>query len=174
MQLHINLGAKKQNCSLGTFTHWLLMTMKRAILLTACSPSTFELLRSLIQLDKPSDKTYAQLVKQLTDHYHRYYTKPVCSISQPVQRIAQGKAAPTQPKCYRCGGLHEQNNCRFIQSTCHSCGKKGHISCVCRSTPKTPSHAPTKGRNVHNKKRNPSNAVPAFHRLRPGSSATRQ
>ena len=35
-------------------------SMTRAILFTDCSPSTFELLRSLIQPDKPSDKMYAQ------------------------------------------------------------------------------------------------------------------
>ena len=53
---------------------------KRAILITALSPSTFELLRSLIQPAKPMEKTYAQLVKQLADHYH---PKP----SEIVQRF---------------------------------------------------------------------------------------
>ena len=37
--------------------------------------------------------------------------------------------------CYRCGGPHLANKCRFIKENCHSCGKTGHISKVCRSKP---------------------------------------
>ena len=200
-------------------------TKKRAILLTACSPSTFELLRSLVQPHKPSDKTYAELVTQLSEHYHpkpseivqrfKFNTRDrepsesvssyvaslkslaehcnfgdslnsmlrdrlVCGVKdigiqkrllqetdltfqksfeiaqgietanrnakdlQPgttqsqltVQRVAhtpqQSNRTPTAT-CYRCGGTHAQHTCRFRDTTCHSCGKRGHISRVCRS-----------------------------------------
>ena len=42
---------------------------------------------------------------------------------------------PTQPwcKCYQCGGNHFPGKCRFKDSECHYCGKKGHIAKVCRS-----------------------------------------
>ncbi len=35
--------------------------------------------------------------------------------------------------CYRCGGSHPQNQCRFREAECHFCHKKGHISKVCNS-----------------------------------------
>ena len=35
--------------------------------------------------------------------------------------------------CYRCGGRHLANDCRFRSSVCNYCKKKGHIQRVCRS-----------------------------------------
>ena len=52
--------------------------------------------------------------------------------------------------CYRCGGPHLANKCWFITEKCHSCGRTGHISKVCRSKPSTlhthPSQAYANGR----------------------------
>ena len=42
-----------------------------------------------------------------------------------------GKASSTS--CYRCGGKHNQQTCRFKSETCHFCNKRGHIAKVCRS-----------------------------------------
>ena len=36
-------------------------------------------------------------------------------------------------QCYRCDGKHRPNQCRFKDSACHNCGKKGHLAKVCRS-----------------------------------------
>ncbi len=44
-------------------------TKKRAILITACSPSTFHLLRSLVQPQTPSDLSYDELVQVMKEHY---------------------------------------------------------------------------------------------------------
>ena len=38
--------------------------------------------------------------------------------------------------CYRCGKPHNVGDCPHLESVCHSCGKKGHLSRVCRSKPK--------------------------------------
>ena len=35
--------------------------------------------------------------------------------------------------CYRCGGPHLASTCRFINTVCHACKKRGHIVRVCRS-----------------------------------------
>ena len=35
--------------------------------------------------------------------------------------------------CYRCGGRHYANDCRFRLSVCNYSKKKGHIQGVCRS-----------------------------------------
>ena len=40
-----------------------------AILLTVCGPSTYQLLKSLLQPETPNDKSYVQLVELLKNHY---------------------------------------------------------------------------------------------------------
>ncbi len=44
-------------------------TKKRAILITACSPYTFQLLRSLVQPQTPSELSYDELVQVMKEHY---------------------------------------------------------------------------------------------------------
>ena len=44
--------------------------------------------------------------------------------------------------CYRCGEQHTANNCRFKESLCNFCGKKGHIQRVCRSRHREMQHPP--------------------------------
>ncbi len=31
-------------------------------------------------------------------------------------------------ECYRCGGAHYANACKFKETVCHICGKKGHLA----------------------------------------------
>ena len=38
----------------------------------------------------------------------------------------------TASMCYRCGGKHLANHCRFKEAECHACRKKGHIANVCK------------------------------------------
>ena len=35
--------------------------------------------------------------------------------------------------CYRRGGPHLASRCRFSQTVCHACKKRGHLARVCRS-----------------------------------------
>ena len=49
----------------------------------------------------------------------------------------------SNPICYRCGGKHLATKCRFISEECHSCGKRGHIAKVCRSTKSKKSESST-------------------------------
>ena len=46
------------------------------------------------------------------------------------------RRGPTTSSCYRCGGPHLASVCRFKDSECHYCGKKGHIAKVCRAKSK--------------------------------------
>ena len=39
--------------------------------------------------------------------------------------------------CYRCGGKHSQETCKFKQADCFNCGKTGHIAKACRLKAKT-------------------------------------
>ena len=41
---------------------------KRAILLSVCGPGTYELIRSLVQLKKPTEFSYTQLVEKVKKH----------------------------------------------------------------------------------------------------------
>ena len=41
--------------------------------------------------------------------------------------------ARTESVCYRCGGQHWAKECRFKDSVCNYCKKKGHIQRACRS-----------------------------------------
>ena len=41
---------------------------KRAALLSVCGASTYHLIRSLVTPDKPTDKTFAEIVKLVKDH----------------------------------------------------------------------------------------------------------
>ena len=43
---------------------------RRAILLSVCGPRTYKLVKSLVSPQKPTDKTYAQLVETLTNHFN--------------------------------------------------------------------------------------------------------
>ena len=43
-------------------------------------------------------------------------------------------------ECYRCGGKHAADKCRFRDSDCHHCGEKGHITKACRSRKREITH----------------------------------
>ncbi|XP_034549867.1 uncharacterized protein K02A2.6-like [Notolabrus celidotus] len=37
-------------------------------------------------------------------------------------------------ECFRCGGAHYANDCKFKEAVCHACNKKGHLAKKCRSS----------------------------------------
>ena len=45
------------------------LTKRRAILLSCCGPATYQLIRNLVAPEKPTDKTFAQLVELVRDHH---------------------------------------------------------------------------------------------------------
>ena len=48
-------------------------------------------------------------------------------------KLRDSKSVPSKP-CYRCGATdHWASTCRFKDTTCHKCKKRGHIAKVCRS-----------------------------------------
>ena len=57
----------------------------------------------------------------------------------PVNALSQDANKPALPPvvnkpCYRCGGNHRADMCRFKQATCHKCNKRGHIARVCHNS----------------------------------------
>ena len=67
------------------------------------------------------------------------------------ERPCRGGRAQSSQKCYRCGGEHKQEMCRFKDSTYHHCGKRGHIAKVCRSRRRGESSQPKPSKKQHQK-----------------------
>lgn len=63
--------------------------------------------------------------------------KPRSSSAQQSFRPAptnyDGRQQQQEKPCYRCGGKHAAQLCRFKQEKCHHCFKIGHISRMCRN-----------------------------------------
>lgn len=57
------------------------------------------------------------------------------------QQAARGKMNKT---CHLCGKSHESKDCPARDWDCFACGKKGHISLVCRTKPKKSSRSTLK------------------------------
>ena len=199
---------------------------QKAILLSGCGVATYRLIKNLTAPEKPTDKTFAQLVQLVGEHHNpkpskiverfRFNTRNrqqgesmatfiaelwhltrycnfgdslkemlrdrlVCDIENgPIQRRLLAEPSLTLDKaieiaiamesadrnardlqktqhpqtvnvlkyqspskapdrnaqtveCYRCGGAHLATDCRFKDSECRWCKKKGHIARVCRS-----------------------------------------
>ena len=53
----------------------------------------------------------------------------------PVHKVSQQQAASgSSVQCFRCGGTnHKAPQCRFKDSVCSYCNKKGHLARACRS-----------------------------------------
>ena len=199
---------------------------KRAILISTSGPRTYQLMKSLLAPDKPTSKTFDEIVKLMKDHFQpkpseivqrfNFHSRDrrqgesiatyvaelkklsehcnfgnsdaldlmlrdrlVCGINDKrIQRsllsetklsykraleLAQAMEAAERDtqellcnkpagvnnvqsnssqrkgtqsssgiSCYRCGGGHRPSDCRFKEATCHFCGKRGHITTVCR------------------------------------------
>ena len=60
---------------------------------------------------------HPQAVNVLKNH------SPTTASSQRTQTV----------ECYRCGGAHLATKCRFKDTECRLCKKKGHLARVCRS-----------------------------------------
>uniref|UniRef100_A0A5S6QBH7 CCHC-type domain-containing protein n=1 Tax=Trichuris muris TaxID=70415 RepID=A0A5S6QBH7_TRIMR len=62
--------------------------------------------------------------------------KQVCTTTRKQMpndnRTCSGQRSLKVDKCYRCGGGHDAQVCRFINQSCRYCQKMGHIERVCR------------------------------------------
>ena len=202
---------------------------QRAIFLSVCGPTTYQLIRNILAPVKPTDRSLAQLVELVEKHRNpkpsvivsRYnfntrmkqpgesiadYTaelrkiaehcsygdtledmlrdRIVCGISDPqlqrrllaesaltyktafeiaqswetagtntkdlqrsqasnatVNRVGRTEQPAKQPQasgnsnspCSRCGGQHLATHCKYKESKCHFCQKKGHLARVCQT-----------------------------------------
>ena len=68
-------------------------------------------------------------------------------------KVKTGKANPKEQlannQCFRCGGKHNSNSCKFKNARCFKCQKNGHIASVCRERGEESKNSLSKG-NIHN------------------------
>ena len=55
------------------------------------------------------------------------------SPADSIPRSKQLKGRPPKLTSYRCGGEHQANVCKFIETECFYYKKQGHIAKVCRA-----------------------------------------
>ena len=92
-------------------------------------------------------------INKLTQHLYLVTKTPL------IQTIAVRKSNQKTRSCGKCGQSHPQGQCPAHGKTCHSCGRKGHWTEMCRtrrnsSTGCTPSPHPP------NRQRRPSGSKP--------------
>lgn len=49
-----------------------------------------------------------------------------------LQLVASNQK-PSAAGCFKCGGTHKPANCRFVDTVCHNCRKKGHLARKCHN-----------------------------------------
>ena len=64
--------------------------------------------------------------------------KPSSQVTKPVHSITRRSNPTTKMPshkdiCYRCGGKHTLVSCKYKDSECHFCNKKGHLAKVCKA-----------------------------------------
>ena len=62
---------------------------------------------------------------------------PVDSANYVRSGTHKATARQTKKPCYRCGGKHSPNDCRFKDQQCNKCNKTGHIAKMCHSSNNT-------------------------------------
>ena len=125
--------------------------------------------RKFVHNAKPEELTYDRMIEVAKAHEwtcHEYqqhkqaHSAPVSSYQNPlIQTNAVRKSFQKTRSCGKCGRSHPQGQCPAHGQMCHSCGKKGHWTQMCRtrqssSTGRTPSPHPP------NRQRRPSGGKP--------------
>ena len=111
-----------------------------------CSIANIKVQRRLLAEPKLVFKKAFELAQavEVADSNAKLLQKPSAAAVHTVQK---GPVKPTGGQnCYRCGGKHVAAECRFKDSECHFCHKRGHIAQVCRGINK---RATTKPQEQH-------------------------
>ncbi|KAL5488914.1 hypothetical protein EMCRGX_G017932 [Ephydatia muelleri] len=114
---------------------------------------TFKKAQDIAQALESADRNTADLQQQVQAavpvHALKKSQKPKNDRGSSTSTSKDTTPSRSSPTCYRCGGKHLAPDCWHKESECHTCGKKGHISRVCRSKGKTGGNSkPPKGQNA--------------------------
>ena len=113
---------------------------------------TYERAFSMAQMVETAEKDSLQLKKGRTPSEEVHF-----SAQQPTPEGKHTKSFP--PTCYRCGGPHRAPQCPIEKNEveCGTCGKKGHVTSVCRSKDR---RQPSNFRQPSHDRRRPSQPKP--------------
>src|SRR4029434_233166 len=76
----------------------------------------------------------SQGMEMATNNAKDIQSGQIGSPSQAVQHVKREAVKPARRvECFRCGGAHYANDCKFQEAVCHACNKKGHLAKKCRS-----------------------------------------
>ena len=153
---HFNSRSRKQGESVATFV----ARLKRLAEHCAYGDALNEMLRDRLVVGINDSRIQQRLLAEPELTYKKAYELTLaaeaaeknakdlqghCSESLHALKQDSPKQQPQRLTCYRCGGNHLAPECRFKNATCRQCGKRGHISKVCRSS------RPPKNRTASNR-----------------------
>ena len=128
--------------------------------------------RKFVHNAKPEELTYDRMIEVAKAHErtcHEYqqhkqaHSAPVSGYQNPlIQTNALRKSFQKTRSCGKCGRSHPQGQCPAHGQTCHSCGKKGHWTQMCR-TRRSSSSGRTPSPHPPNRQRRPSGGKPFKH-----------
>ena len=128
--------------------------------------------RKFVHNAKPEELTYDRMIEVAKAHErtcHEYqqhkqaHSAPVSGYQNPlIQTNALRKSFQKTRSCGKCGRSHPQGQCPAHGQTCHSCGKKGHWTQMCR-TRRSSSSGHTPSPHPPNRQRRPSGGKPFKH-----------
>ena len=84
----------------------------------------------LAQAIEAAEKNNKILKNSSANSPELHYSSSGLPVVEGAKRLASKKSTP---KCYRCGGPHLAPVCKFKDTICRCCKKKGHLAKVCRS-----------------------------------------
>ena len=109
----------------------------------------------MIEVAKAHERTCHEYQQHKQAH-----SVPVSSYQNPlIQTNALRKSFQKTRSCGKCGRSHPQGQCPAHSQTCHSCGKKGHWTQMCR-TRRSSSTGCTPSPHPPNRQRRPSGSKP--------------
>ena len=95
-------------------------------------------------LSSSINSTHATQVHQLRRHSSHQHYPPIHRRKGNHRGTNLKIRVKTGEPCYRCGGEHSSDKCRFKEAKCRYCHKKGHIAAACRQRLKS-----AKPRQIH-------------------------
>ena len=81
---------------------------------------TFKKAYNIAQAMEAAERSARELQGTASESVHRVHGKK------------KGGGARGHEKCYQCLGNHHPTECKFKESECYHCGRKGHIARACR------------------------------------------
>ena len=112
-----------------------------------------------VELAEKGAQQLQQSVDKETKEVHKFSTTNAKPHSDTKSKDISPRDKPTSVICYRCGGKHNQQTCRFKLETCHFCSKRGHIAKVCKSKKRQP--PPPPGKATHKVTQDPPESIPS-------------